>query len=163
MKELGAYLKEQREENGITIGEASDDLRLKEDELDNIEAGNTRAFKDIYALRDMIKKYAKYLGLDVKEVAAEFNDFLFEHTSKISLDDITAAAKEKDNEDKEIKSPYTKNVRKKIDIAPVVLCILLCILIGLIIYLLIGAITSGSQNKKTSELKGVEVYYESTY
>ena len=68
-----------------------------------------------------------------------------------------------DEEDKEIKSPYTKDVKKKIDFAPIVLCVLLCILIGLIIYLLVGAITSGTQNKKSSELKGVEVYYESTY
>jgi len=163
MKELGAYLKEQREENGITIEEASQDLELKEDELDNIEAGNTRAFKDIYALRDMIKKYAKYLGLDVKEVAAEFNDFLFEHTSKISLDDIMAANEKRNEENKEIRSPYTKDVKKKIDIAPIVLCVLICILIGLIIYLLVGAITTGNQNKKSSELKGAEVSYEFTY
>ena len=163
MKELGAYLKEQREENGITIEEASEDLSMKEDELENIEAGNTRAFKDIYALRDMIKKYAKYLGLDVKEVAAEFNDFLFEHTSKISLDDIMAANEEKNEANKEIRSPYTKEVKKKVDIAPIVLCILICILIGLIIYLLIGAISSGDQSKKSSELKSTEVSYEFTY
>ena len=90
MKELGEYLKEQREINGINLDEAADDLSISVMELENIEAGNTRAFKDIYNLRDMIKKYAKYLGLDVKKVALEFNDFLFEHTSKISIEDIMA-------------------------------------------------------------------------
>jgi len=162
MKELGAYLKSEREENGISIDEAALDLGFKDDELDNIEAGNTRAFKDIYELRDMIKKYAKYLGLDVKKVAAEFNDFLFEHTSKISIEDIVAASK-KQEENRTIQSPYTKEVKKKIDMAPIVLCVLICIFIGLVVYLLIGAISSGSQNKKSSELKNVEEVYEFTY
>ena len=162
MKELGAYLKSEREGNGISIDEAAVDLGVKEEELDNIEAGNTRAFKDIYVLRDIIKKYAKYLGLDVKKVASEFNDFLFEHTSKISIEDILAASKEQE-ENRTIISPYTKEVKKKVDYAPIVLCILICIFIGLVIYLLIGAISSGNQNKKSSELKNVEEVYEFTY
>ena len=163
MKELGAYLKSEREENGVSIDEAALDLGFKEEELDNIEAGNTRAFKDIYELRDMIKKYAKYLGLDVKKVAAEFNDFLFEHTSKISIEDIVAASKEQE-ENRTIQSPYTKEVKKKIDFAPIVLCILICIFIGLVIYLLAEAVSSGTQNKKSSELKNsAEVSYEFTY
>ena len=162
MKELGAYLKSEREENGISIGEAAMDLDVKEEELDNIEAGNTRAFKDIYVLRDIIKRYAKYLGLDVKKVAAEFNDFLFEHTSKISIDDIMAASKEQE-ENRTIISPYTKEIKKKVDFAPIVLCILICIFIGLVIYLLIGAVSSTTQNKKSSELKNVEEVYEFTY
>ena len=162
MKDLGAYLKSEREENGVSIDEAAMDLEIKEEELENIEAGNTRAFKDIYVLRDIIKKYAKYLGLDVKKVAAEFNDFLFEHTSKISIEDIMAASKEQE-ENRTIMSPYTKEVKKKIDFAPIVLCVLICIFIVLVIYLLIGAISTGTQNKKSSELKNVEEVYEFTY
>ena len=166
MKELGEYLKEQRETNGINLDEAADDLSISVMELENIEAGNTRAFKDIYNLRDMIKKYAKYLGLDVKKVALEFNDFLFEHTSKISIEDIMAAKNKKDEESsKTISSPYTKDVKKKIDFAPIVLCVLVCILIVLVVYLIIGAVSSNAGNKKTSELKNVkeELRYEFTY
>ena len=165
MKELGEYLREERESNSINIDEAAEDLKLSVLELENIEAGNTRAFKDIYELRDMIKKYAKYLGLDVKKVASEFNDFLFERTSKISINDIMEAKKNKDEEDSQvIRSPYTKVVKKRVDIAPIILGILIFILIILVIYLLFGTISSSINNKKNVELKGVEeVNYEFTY
>ncbi len=166
MKELGEYLKEQRETNGISLEEAAADLSISVLELENIEAGNTRAFKDIYALRDMIKKYAKYLGLDVKKVSSEFNDFLFEHTSKISIEDIVSANNKKEEENKKIiQSPYTKEVRKSIDFAPIVLCILVCILIVLVIYLLVGAISKSTVDKKTTELKSIreELNNEFTY
>ena len=165
MKELGEYLKEERESNSINIDEAAEDLKISVLELENIEAGNTRAFKDIYALRDMIKKYAKYLGLDVKKVALEFNDFLFEHTSKISIDDITEAKAEKIKEEsKTIRSPYTKKVKKHIDFGPIVLCVLVFILIVLVLYLLFGAISSSINDKKSTELKNIEeVRYEFAY
>lgn len=164
MKELGVYLKEERESNSINLDEAAEDLKISALELENIEAGNTRAFKDIYELRDIIKKYAKYLGLDVKKVAAEFNDFLFEHTSKISLDDIMEAKKNKEEESSAIRSPYTKNIKKRIDVAPIVLGVLIFILILLVVYLLFGAISSSINDKKSTELKGIkEVSYEFTY
>lgn len=85
MKELGEYLKETRINNGVSIEEASDDLNIDSFILENLEAGNIRAFKDVLGIKEKIKAYAKYLGLNPEDVADEFNDFLFEHTSKISL------------------------------------------------------------------------------
>ena len=60
MKELGEYLKSARIKNGVSLTEVSEDLNLSTALLENIESGNVRAFKDIYELRDNIKKYAKY-------------------------------------------------------------------------------------------------------
>ena len=93
MKELGEYLRDTRIQNGVSIEEAAEDNELSASQLENIENGNVKAFKDIYKLKDYVKGYAKYLGLDSNEVVEEFNDFLFEHTSKISLDDILEAKK----------------------------------------------------------------------
>lgn len=118
MKELGEYLKEQRESNGVGIEEASEDLDILKDDLENIEAGNIRAFKDVLSLKSKIKVYAKYLGLDPEKVADEFNDFMFEHTSKISLADILEAEKKTNEEvqaQKQIRSPYTKIRKKKVN------------------------------------------------
>ena len=98
MKELGEYLKQTRVGNGVSITEACEDLELSTSQLENIESGNVKAFKDIYELRDYIKLYAKYLGLNSDKVLDEFNNFLFQHTSKISLDDIVAAQKKKESE-----------------------------------------------------------------
>ena len=96
MKELGEYLRRTRISNGVSITEACEDLDFSTSHLENIESGNVRAFKDVYELRDSVKNYAKYLGLDSDKVVDEFNGFLFQHTSKITLDDIRAAQKKKE-------------------------------------------------------------------
>ena len=88
LKEIGIKLKEKRKENGVSVKEAAEDLNLDEDVLENMEEGNIRAFKDMYILKELIKDYSKYLGLDVNDVVETFNDFLFEHTSRISLKEI---------------------------------------------------------------------------
>ena len=88
MKEIGEYLRDERRKNGVSINEASEDLNVNSSLIEAIEDGNSKAFKDIFELKDLIKVYAKYLGLDVSKLLDEFNDFIFEKTSKISLDDI---------------------------------------------------------------------------
>ena len=115
MKEIGEYLKQVRTENGVSLEEASDDLNIAKEELENLEEGNIRAFKDIYELKDMVKEYSKYLGIDPDKAMDEFNDFMFEHTSKISLEDIKEARKQKDTEEEKPKvvSPYTYVPKKK--------------------------------------------------
>lgn len=100
MKELGEYLKQTRLENGVGLDEVSEDLNMSRDDIENMEEGNVRAFKDVLELRSQMKQYAKYLGLDSENVADEFNDFLFEHTSKISLTDILEAQKKREQEEK---------------------------------------------------------------
>jgi len=114
LKDLGEYLKEHREANGVGLEEVSEDIDISKDDLENIEEGNIRAFRDVLSLKTKIKVYAKYLGLDPEKVADEFNDFMFEHTSKISLADILEAEK-KTNEEmkKQVRSPYTIIKKKK--------------------------------------------------
>lgn len=164
MHELGEYLKDVRRSNGVSLEEASIDLDIDEALLENIEDGNIRAFKDVYQLRELTKNYAKYLGLDPVKVQEEFNDFLFEHTSKISLNDILEAkkkmeAKEKDNVNK-IQSPYTKKYKKKVKKLPFILVIITFILLVIISILIIKSISK--RPNISSELKGLGVY-EYTY
>ena len=64
MNEIGEALKYARESSGVSLNEASKDLDIKPEILENIEDGRTGAFKDIYELKDYIASYAKYLGLD---------------------------------------------------------------------------------------------------
>jgi transcriptional regulator with XRE-family HTH domain len=113
MKELGEYLKHTRVSNGVSLAEAAEDLELSTSQLENIESGNVRAFKDVYNLKQYVKQYAKYLGLNPEKVVDEFNGFLFEHTSKISLDDIKAAQKKLEDNEKKVISPYTKEYKEK--------------------------------------------------
>ena len=159
MKELGEYLKQTRIGNGVSITEACEDLELSTSQLENIESGNVKAFKDIYELRDYIKLYAKYLGLNSDKVLDEFNNFLFQHTSKISLDDIVAAQKKKESEvqERKIKSPYTKEYKEKFNFMPIIYFITGVLIIILIVFLILNFIHKPPE--RTDELKGdVDVY-----
>lgn len=135
MKELGQYLKKTRIKNGVSLEEAAEDNNLSTSQLESIEEGNTRAFKDVYKLKEYISGYSKYLGLNPNKVADEFNDFIFEHTSKISLDDILVAKKQHDEENK-IKSPYTKEYKLKKNYRPLIYIILVVLGICLVVYLI---------------------------
>jgi len=160
MKELGEYLKETRIGNGVSITEACEDLELSTSQLENIESGNVKAFKDIYELRDYIKLYAKYLGLKSDKVLDEFNSFLFQHTSKISLDDIVEAQKKKEEEikEKKVKSPYTKEYKEKFNYMPIVYIILGIIVFIGILYLILSHINTVPE--RVDELKKEGIIYE---
>ena len=127
MKEIGEVLKESREQNGVSIEEAAEDLNYKVSQLEAIESGNYKTFKDIFLLKCMITDYAKYLGLNSEQIIDEFNEYVFESTSKIPIDDIEKASKAKEKEDK-IASPYTEEEKEKSKL-PLILVIVLTVLI----------------------------------
>ena len=85
LKEIGEALKEARENIGISIEEAANDLKLRPSQIENLEAGNREAFKDVFYLKYFIRDYSKYLGLNYEDMIDEFNEYLFECTSKISF------------------------------------------------------------------------------
>ena len=131
MKELGNYLRETREANGVSVDEAADDLKIDVFLLEGLEEGNIRAFKDVLGIKDIVKAYSKYLGLKPEEVIEDFNDFLFEHTSKISLEDIMEA--EKKHNEKRIASPYTVARSKKKDYSKLKALLIWAVLVLLLI------------------------------
>ena len=137
MKDIGEKLKAKREETGISVEEAAEDLNYKVSQLEEIESGNYKNFKDKFVLKTLITDYAKYLGLEVEDIIDEFNDFVFETTSKIPLDDIAKASKQKEKkEDAKIASPYTASEKgnKTTKIIIIVLVILLLAAIGFFCY-----------------------------
>ncbi len=117
MKEIGIKLKETRESMGISMEEAAEDLKVKKIQIENIEDGNMDAFKDIFYLKYFIRDYSKYLGLNYEDMVDEFNEYLFDYTSKISIEDIKQAKnkeKPEKKQEKRIMSPYTIENRKRI-------------------------------------------------
>ena len=158
MKELGEYLKRTRIGNGVSVTEACEDLDFSTSQLENIESGNVKAFKDVYELKDFIKLYAKYLGLDSDKVIDEFNGFLFQHTSKISLDDIMYAQKKKEENEQKVKSPYTKEYKESVNIWPFFYVVLGILILALVLYLVISHINKTPV--QTDELKRGDVIYE---
>lgn len=144
MKEIGLKLKLKREENGVSLEEAATDLKIRASQLASIEEGKKEDFKDVFSLKYFIRDYAKYLGLDGEEMLDDFNEYLFEQTSRISLEEIEEARKEKEEREKNMKilSPYTMTSKDKKRIYILIGVISLIVLVGIISYIAIS-----SQNK----------------
>ena len=98
MKEIGEKLKAAREEHGVSVDEAAEDLNLRASQIENIEKGNLKVFKDVFYLKSFIRSYAKYLGLDEDAIMDEFNEYFFEETSKIPIAEIEKASRAKEKE-----------------------------------------------------------------
>ena len=146
MNEIGQMLASAREKNGVSIEEASEDLNIKIIILENIEHGHIGSFKDIFVLKDYIRKYSKYLGLDPEKVIDVFNEYLFEYTSKIPLKAIEKAVQgKKDTEEIEekVKSPYTKIPNKHRSLKYVLIYILIGLIVLLAVFWSIKQITVG--------------------
>lgn len=158
MKEIGEALKETRESIGISIEEAANDLKLKPSQIENIEAGNKDAFQDVFYLKYFIRDYSKYLGLDYEDMIDEFNEFLFDYTSKISLDDIKKAKKSVENkeakEKNKISSPYTKEPEKKKKYFPILIYVSIVFVIITCCYLIINNIGQ-KQNIKDNQAENI--------
>lgn len=164
MKELGEYLRDTRIQNGVSIEEAAEDNELSASQLENLENGNMKAFKDVYKLKEYMKNYAKYLGLDPTKVSEEFNDFLFEHTSKISIEDILEAKKQiEEKETKKIQSPYTKEYKDKINYKPILYIVGVIFIIIVFIYVLFQLLNKEPIHNEVLQGMMKEENYEFTY
>ncbi len=111
MDEIGLSLREERESSGVSISEASKDLGLSELILQNIEDGKIGAFKDVLELKTYITNYAKYLGLDADKLVDEFNEYIFEYTSRIPVKELEKTIelqKKSLSKENKVLSPYTK-------------------------------------------------------
>ena len=138
MKDIGAKLKEARESVDISIEEAAQDLKVSKSQVENIENGNIEAFQDIFYLKYFIRDYAKYLGLNYDELVDEFNEYLFDYTSKISLTDIEEATDKDDEKKDKIRSPYANDyyhTKSYLKIIFLVIGILLIVGITVLVFL----------------------------
>ena len=150
MKEIGEKLKEAREAMGISISEAAEDLKLEVSQIENLEKGDMENFKDIYYLKYLIRDYSKYLGLNKEDLVNEFNEYLFDYTSKISLEDIKQAQTIVKNDDDRIKSPYTIEHKKRPPIFTFTVYALAIIILVVILVFVIKEITKNDDNNEES-------------
>lgn len=146
MEEIGLKLKEKREENGVSIEEAAEDLKMRPSLLSDLENGRKDSFPDVVTLKNYIRDYAKYLGLDSDKLIDDFNEFLFDFTSKIPASDIEKAKAERENERKEFASPYTKKDDKKSKYKVIIYCIIAFIIVFIVGYFILSGIKRNDFN-----------------
>lgn len=138
MKNIGLKLKEKREQNGLSIEEVAEDLKMRPTQISSIEEGKTEDFKDVFYLKYFIRDYAKYLGLDSEKILDEFNEYLFDVTSKIPVDVINQAKKERKEDNNKQSSPYTKEVKKKLKIPKIIIGLIIVIIITIVGYIILS-------------------------
>lgn len=154
MKDIGEKLKETRESMGITLEEVAEDIKVDASQIENLEEGNMENFKDVYYLKYLIRDYSKYLGLNKEKLIDEFNEYLFDYTSKISLEDIKKAKDEiKEKEDDKIHSPYTIEHKSKKPIKPIVFYLLAILLIGIAVYFVYSELNKDNNSKELVTIK----------
>lgn len=153
MKEIGETLKEARQNIGVSVEEVAGDLKVRPSQITNIEEGNMKAFKDVLYVKGLVKEYSKYLGLDYDDMVDEFNEYMFEYTSKISLSDIQKAQKKiekKKHKEKKIISPYTLERKKKSNILTIIMITSIIILLVVLIILICNLV----QSEKEKDVNG---------
>ena len=161
MKEIGESFKEARETIGISKSEVIKDLNLTESQLDNLEDGNINAFKDVFFLKETIKKYAKYLNLDEDDIMDKFNDFMFNYTSRIPVEDILEQTREINlqeakNTENKIVSPYTIKRKSRNGIKYAIIYILSVIILVILVILIVKYFT----DQKVQELNRLDYIVE---
>ena len=164
MKDIGSQFEEKRRDIGIKLEEAASDLEITVAQLENLEDGNVNAFKDIFFLKELIKKYAIYLNLDDNKIMEEFNDFVFDFTSKIPVEEIEEKVKEivTQNEKetrKKISSPYTRKKVRKAKLRPVYVFTLVTVLLVSITFILLNVFLN---KQKEINYVGSEIFNEYT-
>ena len=142
MKDIGLKLKEKREENGVSVEEAAEDLKMRPSQIISLEEGRKEDFSDVNTLKFFIRDDAKYLGLDGEKLVDEFNEFLFDFTSKIPSEVIEEAKQKREKEKKEFSSPYTK---KEGHNKTYIICIGVCVLV-LLVFIITYFVVSGVRN-----------------
>lgn len=138
MKNIGLKLKEKRQQNGLSVEEVAEDLKMRPAQISSIEEGKTEDFKDVFYLKYFIRDYAKYLGLDSEKILDEFNEYLFDVTSKIPVDLINQAKKEKKEDETKKPSPYTSRGETKTKIPKVVIALIVIVILVIVGYIIIS-------------------------
>ena len=164
MKEIGPEFKAKREEIGIKLEEVAKDLNVTIPQLENLEEGNINAFKDIFFLKELLKKYAIYLNLDEDEILDKFSDFVFDFTSKIPVSEIEAKIKEITYEEeketrKKISSPYTMKKVMRAKLKPIYLYIIVTVILIMLTLIIVNTMLTSHKNNTeiTYVMEGVKL------
>lgn len=164
--EAGDALRQTRESSGVSIEEASKDLNIPVIVLEQIENGSIGSFDNIYELKENMVLYAKYLGVNTETVINKFNEYMFDYTSKIPMDEIEKQVREKNKEKEDedrIFSPYTRVYPKEKTMPYIITGVVVIILVIIAIVWSVKQITvDNSGTNIMSFINIVEGYYEFT-
>lgn len=152
MKDIGKEFRTKRKSMGVKIKEVCEDLDITEAQLENLEEGNINAFKDIFFLKETMKKYSRYLNIDEEETMNRFNEYVFDYTSKIPVKELTQQLRmieQEEKEERKVKSPYTQKTKITNKVNPIFTYIMLVIVIVVVAVVVISVIKTSVEKNNT--------------
>ncbi len=151
MNEIGESLREARESHGVSIEEAAEDLKIRPSQLKSLEDGDIKSFKDVLYVKYFIKDYAKYLGIDGDKLVDDFNEYLFDYTSRIPIEKIKEAQEQynEKEEKKKIVSPYTSPATKRVAFSIKVLYIIIALIVVVAGFLIVNGLKSDNDSEQS--------------
>ncbi|CAM3583524.1 RodZ family helix-turn-helix domain-containing protein [Erysipelothrix urinaevulpis] len=120
MENIGAILKERRQQLNYTLEEMSAQTKLSIVQLQAIERGDIQFFKDdLSYLSYFVRYYANALGIDYNEIRNQLDDSINQYTDTVSLSKIRK--QEEINERVLTQAKRGAKARRKIDFSSIIL------------------------------------------
>lgn len=126
LKELGESLKNERERQGLSLGDVVEKTKISRANIDHIESGNLDDLPHPVYVKGFIKNYASYLGLNSQEYSKIFEDNINSDEDRLE-EEVSDAVDYFESEEE------SRKARKWTIISVVLTIILLCIL-GWLVY-----------------------------
>jgi len=124
LKEIGALLRETREQKGISLDEVSRETKIQEKYLKSLEEGDFTPFAGKVYVKGALKNYAEAIGMEAQEIAE-----LFEEANK-QYEMIDDEKKEKSVLSEEGKPRFVSKERKPFPMAAFVWVLLLGLIVA---------------------------------
>lgn len=119
MKSIGQRLKKAREDNGLTLEDAQKALKMHPNILRAIEEDRAHEFLNNVYIRNFLKSYARYVGLDAEKIVEEYAEKHAEQPEQV----LVLGRKRSKTED-------LKTLKKYIPLATRVIIIVLALVIA---------------------------------
>lgn len=140
LSELGLYLKEKREEQGLTLEELQKVTKIQKRYLVAIEEGNYDVLPGAFYARAFVKSYSEALGLDPDEVF---------HTYGAELPAPVQQTSDLPSRSERLKPKSKQRAKKRSNVLSAFIGIVVLVVIALLIYVIVQAV-SGSDSSGVS-------------
>lgn len=149
LSELGLYLKEKREEQGLTLEELQKATKIQKRYLVAIEEGNYAVLPGAFYARAFVKSYSEALGLDPDEVF---------HTYGKELPHPVQQTSDLPSRSERLKPKRNQTAKKKSNVWSYLIGIVVIIVIALLIYVVVQGVTGGdSSGVEPEEAPSIEM------
>lgn len=150
LENIGALLKERRQELNYSLEDMSEKTKLSIVQLEAIESGNIQLFEDdLSYLSYFVRYYSNALGIDYNEIREQLDDSIMAYTDSISISKVKS--KEAMNERVFHQAQSGSKSKRNVDFSSIGLFVITLIIMGLLIFAVVRFVVPAVQSKESNE------------